>query len=128
MNPNQWPKYIFIYCPKCKVTKKLRKRKTYCDCKQSYGWLHKNYKGLAVYGGKAIQLTIPSANLKHSIINEKDAPKLKCPACKKFVYSLNRHDFQWCPCGKLALDGGFNYQRVMAQPEIMDKIEYAKKA
>jgi len=123
MKQKNWYKYIFIYCPKCKTTKKLRKRKTYCECKTSWGWLHKDYKGFAVYGGNAVQLTVPSVNLSKFIINEKDAPKLKCPACKKYVYSLHRHDFQWCPCGKLALDGGFDYQRVAADPEVMEKLK-----
>jgi hypothetical protein len=121
MNQEEWYKYIFIYCPHCRVVKKLQKRKTYCACKQSYGWLHKHYRGFAIYGGDAIQLTVPSSKLKYKIINEKKAPKIQCPVCKKMIYSLSRHDFQWCPCGKTALDGGFDYQRVIGK-EIAERL------
>ncbi len=117
MDQTKWYKYIFIFCPECRTTKKLQNRKTYCDCKQSYGWLLKDDLFYAVYGGKAIQLTIPSAKLKRNIINEKDAPQIQCPVCKKMIYSLHRHDFQWCPCGKTALDGGFDYKRVLGVME-----------
>lgn len=35
-----------------------------------------------------------------------------CPSCHTFVFSRSRHDFRWCPCGKLAVDGGFDYLKV----------------
>ena len=122
MHQQDWYKYIFIYCPLCKTAKKLQRRKTYCTCKASYGWLHKSYQRFAVYGGKAIPLTIPSKALKYNIIHEDNAPQIQCPVCKKMIYSLYGHDFQYCPCGKTALDGGFDYRRVMGE-EIVEKLK-----
>ncbi len=121
MKPEKWMQYIFIFCPECRTTKKLQKRKTYCTCKASYGWLHKDYKRLSVYGGKAVPLTIPSKTLKYNIINEHDAPQIQCPKCKTIIFSLHRHDFQWCSCGATALDGGFDYQRVTGK-EIVERL------
>lgn len=120
MDDSQWFKFVFIYCPHCKDVKKLQRRKIYCKCGQSFGWLHKNYTRFAVYGGDAVPLTIPSKNLKRNIVDEKEAPQIQCPYCKTTIYSLYRHDFQWCKCGKMALDGGFDYRRIIGPSEIED--------
>lgn len=34
---------------------------------------------------------------------------LKCPACKDIIYSNSRHDMEWCLCGQLYIDGGYDY-------------------
>ena len=31
---------------------------------------------------------------------------LKCLVCGSIVYSRARHDFHWCPCKSVAIDGG----------------------
>ena len=122
MTNTQWHKFIFIYCEVCGDVKKLQRRKVYCGCRLSYGWLHKRYNRFAVYGGRAIPLTTPSDKLKRNIIDEKEAPKIRCPKCKKMVYSLHRHDFQWCPCNSVAIDGGFDYCKLSASQEILDQL------
>ncbi len=39
--------------------------------------------------------------------------KIKCPACKKVLHSMYRHDFQSCGCpAETFVDGGFDYNRV----------------
>jgi hypothetical protein len=37
--------------------------------------------------------------------------KLQCNACKDIIESLNRHDFKYCRCGAIAVDGGKSYLR-----------------
>jgi len=34
---------------------------------------------------------------------------IKCFDCETIIFSRTRHDFHWCPCGKIAIDGGFDY-------------------
>lgn len=39
---------------------------------------------------------------------------VKCNKCKQVVYSRARHDFHWCSCGHVAVDGGQeDYTRVI---------------
>ena len=38
---------------------------------------------------------------------------IKCPSCRDIIYSRTRHDFHFCTCGSIAIDGGFDYLRVM---------------
>jgi len=34
---------------------------------------------------------------------------IKCKHCKQIINSRHRHDFKWCKCGKVAVDGGLDY-------------------
>lgn len=43
---------------------------------------------------------------------------IRCPNCKATVFSRARHDMRWCPCGSVAIDGGFEYTRVAHNTEI----------
>lgn len=36
---------------------------------------------------------------------------LKCPRCGDEIYSNTRHDFQWCTCHGIFIDGGWDYRR-----------------
>jgi len=50
---------------------------------------------------------------------------IKCPNCGDIIYSLHRHDFQKCKCGKIYIDGGFDYTRIGCSTDIdPHKIEY----
>lgn len=45
-----------------------------------------------------------------------------CPVCKDEIYSRSRHDFHYCSCGEVAVDGGFEYMRMLyksVMPEIV---------
>ena len=44
----------------------------------------------------------------------------QCPKCGDIVYSRARHDMRYCSCGKMAVDGGFNYTRMVYDPDIDD--------
>lgn len=37
--------------------------------------------------------------------------RAKCNDCGEVVTSEHRHDFKWCKCGNLAVDGGKDYLR-----------------
>lgn len=47
-----------------------------------------------------------------------------CLHCKDFIRSMNRHDFKYCSCGKVAVDWGSWYTRRIGNPEdYIDVIE-----
>jgi tRNA(Ile2) C34 agmatinyltransferase TiaS len=35
--------------------------------------------------------------------------KIQCRRCGDIIESMNRHDFKWCKCGSVAVDGGKEY-------------------
>lgn len=41
-----------------------------------------------------------------------------CNGCGEEIFSCARHDFRSCKCGKLHIDGGFDYVKVGFHPEI----------
>ena len=47
---------------------------------------------------------------------------VKCPKCGDIIYSRAQHDFHYCSCGYIFVDGGFEYTRVGA--ENLDDINF----
>lgn len=39
------------------------------------------------------------------------ANKIKCKHCGDIIESKHIHDFKWCHCGKVAVDGGNEYHK-----------------
>ena len=37
---------------------------------------------------------------------------ITCPKCKSTIFSRARHDFRYCVCGDIAIDGGFDYVKI----------------
>lgn len=37
--------------------------------------------------------------------------KIKCNHCGQIIESKHRHDFKWCKCGAVFVDGGHDYLR-----------------
>ena len=37
--------------------------------------------------------------------------KIKCLNCNDIIESNYRHDFKWCKCGSIFIDGGQDYLR-----------------
>ena len=37
--------------------------------------------------------------------------KIQCKKCKDIIESKNVHDFKWCTCKSIAVDGGLEYLR-----------------
>jgi len=36
----------------------------------------------------------------------------ECEKCGDIIYSRDTHDFHYCTCGDIAIDGGFDYVKV----------------
>lgn len=41
--------------------------------------------------------------------------KIKCDTCRVEIESFHRHDFKFCDCGTVAVDGGHDYPRRIGQ-------------
>lgn len=41
--------------------------------------------------------------------------KAQCKLCGDVVESVHRHDFKWCKCGEIAVDGGKAYIKRVAK-------------
>lgn len=37
--------------------------------------------------------------------------RARCLLCRDVIESLHRHDFRWCKCGAIFVDGGKDYRR-----------------
>jgi len=40
---------------------------------------------------------------------------VQCPECKDIIFSRSHHDFHYCSCGYVFIDGGFDYCRFGAK-------------
>jgi len=45
-----------------------------------------------------------------------------CAKCGDIIYSRARHDFHWCSCGDIAVDGGLDYMRIIYKNEFPKQI------
>lgn len=43
--------------------------------------------------------------------------KARCKKCNDIIESKTRHDFKWCKCGAIAVDGGKEYLRRLGKFE-----------
>lgn len=43
-------------------------------------------------------------------------PKVRCTKCGDILQSMNRHDFKWCKCKTIAVDGGGEYLKLTGNP------------
>lgn len=39
-----------------------------------------------------------------------------CHDCRDVIFSVNRHDFRSCTCGKVSIDGGKQYTKILYEP------------
>jgi len=44
-------------------------------------------------------------------LNKKLLNRIKCNHCNDVIESKHRHDFKFCKCGKVGIDGGSDYRR-----------------
>ncbi len=50
--------------------------------------------------------------------------KIQCKICGDIIESKTTHDFIWCSCGKVAVDGGKEYlKRIGNKEEYIEKNE-----
>lgn len=45
------------------------------------------------------------------------ANKVQCKKCGDIIESKTRHDFKWCKCKSVAVDGGHDYLRRVGNRE-----------
>ena len=51
--------------------------------------------------------------------------RIKCKKCGEIIESTSRHDFKFCKCGAVAVDGGKDYlRRVGNKDDYEELIEY----
>ena len=48
--------------------------------------------------------------------------RAKCLQCGDIIESVHRHDFKFCSCRKLAVDGGLDYIRRLGTPEEIEDL------
>ena len=63
------------------------------------------------------------SNNKKILVN-----KIQCKKCKDIIESKHVHDFKWCTCKSIAVDGGLEYlRRVGNLEDIIELSEFEKK-
>ena len=69
-------------------------------------------------------------DLKHKDISNNKilVNKIQCNKCKDIIESKNVHDFKWCSCKSIAVDGGLEYlRRVGNLEDIIELSEFKNK-
>ena len=46
----------------------------------------------------------------------------KCPKCAAIVFSRTRHDYRWCACKRIAVDGGLESSRVVYESVLPENV------
>ena len=52
---------------------------------------------------------------------------IKCKHCGDIIESTHVHDFKWCSCKKVAVDGGNHYLRRLGYQEDWEELSITKK-
>ena len=50
------------------------------------------------------------------------ANKARCKLCRTVIESTHRHDFLWCRCRSIAVDGGKDYLRRVGEPKNIEEL------
>jgi hypothetical protein len=50
--------------------------------------------------------------------------QVRCKKCGDEPYSAHRHDYKYCKCGAVAVDGGMEYLRRVGDVENMEEMSY----
>lgn len=61
------------------------------------------------------------------IIDRIKTNKIKCNKCRDIIESTSVHDFKWCSCGAVAVDGGHEYLRRLGNEEDFEDLSYVMK-
>jgi|TARA_Y100000310_G_C20646702_1_gene797047 hypothetical protein len=73
---------------------------------------------------KAISSRVKRKKKKKKEKTTNSGPKVKCLSCFDIIQSMYRHDFKWCSCKGIAVDGGGDYLKMSYQPgakyEVLD--------
>lgn len=52
---------------------------------------------------------------------------VKCLKCKTVIESRHRHDFVFCECGAIAVDGGHDYLKRVGDPNLVEELSEFKR-
>jgi len=52
--------------------------------------------------------------------------KARCKKCKDVIESTHRHDFVYCKCGAIAVDGGKSYLRRVGDLALFEDLSEVK--
>ena len=50
--------------------------------------------------------------------------RIKCKKCGDIIESYHVHDFKWCSCKSVAIDGGREYLRRLGYPEDYEELSH----
>lgn len=53
--------------------------------------------------------------------------KIRCKKCGEIIESTYRHNFKYCKCGRVAVDGGKDYLRRLGNFEDFEELSVVKK-
>lgn len=48
--------------------------------------------------------------------------RIKCKLCSDIIESTSIHDFKFCSCGKVAIDGGKCYLKIIGSPNDLEEL------
>ena len=61
------------------------------------------------------------------IIEKIECNKIKCKKCGDIIESKSVHDFKWCACKAVAVDGGHDYLRRVGSIEDIEDLSFVSK-
>ena len=61
------------------------------------------------------------------IIKKIQYNKIKCKKCGDIIESTSVHDFKWCSCRTVAVDGGHEYLERIGNQEEFEDLSYVMK-
>lgn len=61
------------------------------------------------------------------IIDKIKTNKIKCKKCGDIIESTSAHDFKWCSCETVAVDGGHEYLRRLGNEEDFEDLSHVMK-
>ena len=137
-----------LFCPSCLDIRKLKTcERTKCKCGHSWGQYAQD-GWHSVYGGKGKIIALATPDIQQALrqpeynvlrcwMMQENAPqcfheskvtnKRQCLKCGETIYSLYRHDFVKCKCGAIAIDGGFDYCRIIGDIRSVKNVKRKKK-
>jgi len=68
-------------------------------------------------------LSLTAEYLKMGSNKSTSGPKIKCLKCGDIIQSMSVHDFKWCKCHTIAVDGGGEYTRTLGYPTDMEFVD-----
>lgn len=49
--------------------------------------------------------------------------KVRCKHCNDIIESTHTHDFKYCSCGRISIDGGHEYQKLTFENSLEEDMD-----